>query len=167
MRIKNYLFILSFSLLVCPGLFGQDKDQLEQMLDAWHKAAAEANFEDYFGAMAEESIFVGTDATENWNKKEFMAYSKPYFDRGRAWSFTAVQRNLYLTESGGMAWFDELLSTQMGICRGSGVLEKIEGEWKIRHYVLSLDVPNENVSDLVALKKERDSLFILSRVRKN
>ena len=167
MRNKSYLVILSFMLLVCPGLFGQQKDQLEQMLDAWHKAAAEANFEDYFGAMAEESIFVGTDATENWNKNEFMAYSKPYFDRGRAWSFTAIQRNLYLAGSGGMAWFDELLSTQMGICRGSGVLEKIGGEWKIRHYVLSLDVPNENVSDLVALKKERDSLFILSRARKN
>jgi hypothetical protein len=31
-----------------------------------------------------------------------------------------------------------LLNTQMKICRGSGVLVKIDGEWKIKHYVLSM-----------------------------
>jgi hypothetical protein len=41
-----------------------------------------------------------------------------------------------------MAWFDEL-STQMKICRGSGVLVKIGNDWKIKHYVLSMTVPNE------------------------
>jgi hypothetical protein len=37
------------------------------------------------------------------------------------------------------------LSTQMKICRGSGVLVKIGNDWKIKHYVLSMTVPNENV----------------------
>ena len=167
MRAKYFFITHTFLLFALPMVFAQEKDQLNQFLDTWHKAAAEANFEDYFGAMAEGSVFVGTDATENWNKKEFMAYSKPYFDRGKAWSFTVVQRNIYLAGSGSMAWFDELLSTQMGICRGSGVLQKMDGQWKIRHYVLSIDVPNEHVGELVSLKRERDSLFILSRSRKN
>jgi hypothetical protein len=49
-----------------------------------------------------------------------------------------------------MAWFDEL-STQMKICRGSGVLVKIGNDWKIKHYVLSMTVPNENV-EVVKIK---------------
>lgn len=162
MRTPTFFFTLVFLLGLHSMSLAQDKDKndLNALLDQWHKDAADANFEGYFGAMAEESIFVGTDATENWDKKAFQAYSKPYFDRGRAWSFTAVERNIYLQRGGKIAWFDELLSTQMGLCRGSGVLEKSKGEWKIRHYVLSLDVPNENVSALVALKKQRDSIYL-------
>lgn len=165
MRIPTAFFTLVIFLGLQTMSFAQDKGKshLNDLLDQWHKDAADANFEGYFGAMAEESIFVGTDATENWDKKAFQAYSKPYFDRGRAWSFTAVERNIYLQKGGKIAWFDELLSTQMGLCRGSGVLEKIRGKWKIRHYVLSLDVPNENVSELVALKKQRDSLYLSQR----
>jgi len=156
---------LVFSLCISANSFSQskEKNQIKTLLDQWHKDAADANFEGYFGALADESIFVGTDATENWDKQAFQAYSKPYFDRGRAWSFTAVERNLYLQKGGKIAWFDELLSTQMGLCRGSGVLEKIKGQWKIRHYVLSLDVPNENVSELIALKKQRDSLYLVQK----
>lgn len=166
MRISAGFFTLFLVLGFSAMSVAQEKEKtrVNLFLDQWHKDAAEANFEGYFGAMAEESIFVGTDATENWNKKAFQDYSKPYFDRGRAWSFTAVERNVYLQKGGKTVWFDELLSTQMGLCRGSGVLEKIKGEWKIRHYVLSLDVPNENVSELIALKKKRDSLY-LSRKR--
>ena len=49
-----------------------------------------------------------------------------------------------------MAWFDELLDTHMKICRGSGVLvDQGNGQWKIKHYVLSMTVPNENVDEIV------------------
>ena len=156
-----------FSGVLMSSAQESEKAKLSQFLDDWHRAAAEANFEAYFGSLAEESIFVGTDATENWAKKEFEAYSKPYFDKGRAWSFSAINRHIYLAENENMAWFDELLSTQMGICRGSGVLQKINGKWKIRHYVLSIDVPNENVGELIELKRTRDSLFIRSQSKQN
>ena len=55
--------------------------------------AAETNFDAYFNTMANESVFIGTDATENWNKKEFMEFSKPFFDKGKAWSFTSLKRS--------------------------------------------------------------------------
>jgi hypothetical protein len=110
--------------------------------------------------MTNEGVFIGTDATENWQNKPFREFSKPFFDRGKAWSFTVLQRNVYLNDAKDFSWFDELLSTQMGICRGSGVLKKINGEWKIAHYVLSIAVPNDNVDALVLLKKETDSLLI-------
>jgi hypothetical protein len=51
-----------------------------------------------------------------------------------------------------MAWFDELLNTQMKICRGSGVLVFINGKWKIKHYVLSMTIPNDNVDEVVKIK---------------
>lgn len=137
-----------------------EKKSINQLLDNWHKAAAEANFDNYFNAMAEESIFIGTDATENWNKVEFMAFAKPYFDKGRAWSFTALERNIYFSKDGKNAWFDELLNTQMKICRGSGTLEKSNNEWKIKHYVLSMTIPNENVDAVIKIKAPIEDALI-------
>jgi len=130
-------------------------------LNAWHKAATDADFDAYFRLMTKDGVFIGTDATENWRNNEFKTYAKPHFDMGKAWSFTTIERNIYLN-----AWFDELLDTQMKICRGSGVLKKIGGEWKITHYVLSITVPNAHVGELIILKKEKDSV-LLSPLSKN
>lgn len=142
--------------------YGQSpKEEINHLLNEWHLAAAEADYEDYFSLMAQESVFIGTDPTENWNKQEFMEWSKPYFDRGKAWSFSTLERNIFLGEDEELAWFDELLDTQMGICRGSGVVVKEEGEWKIKHYVLSIAIPNENVDAVTALKAAFDKKFIL------
>lgn len=134
--------------------------QINEVLDTWHLNAAAANFEAYFEAMSNESVFVGTDAAEVWNVQEFKAFSKPYFDKGKAWSFTAVDRNVYVNTDGKIAWFDELLNTWMGVCRGSGVLKKTSGVWKIEHYVLSVTVPNENIQEVVKINKVKDSIFL-------
>lgn len=131
-------------------------------LEKWHKAAANADFDSYFGLMTQDSYFLGTDATENWSYKDFKAFSKPYFDKGKAWSFTTLERNIFVKEGEDIAWFDEHLDTQMGICRGSGVMKKINKDWKIAHYVLSIAVPNDNVLELTALKKEWDSIQMIT-----
>lgn len=133
---------------------------INNVLDTWHLKAAEANFEAYFEAMGSESVFIGTDAGEVWNVQQFKDFSKPYFDKGKAWSFKAVDRNVYVNEDGKIAWFDELLDTWMGVCRGSGVLKKNDSVWKIEHYVLSLTVPNDNIQDVIVVNKEKDSLFL-------
>ncbi len=136
------------------------KEQIVSVLDQWHKAASDANFDAYFKLMDQQSIFIGTDPEELWNKQEFMDFAKPYFDRGKAWSFTSVERNIYMDQNQKYAWFDELLSTQMELCRGSGILMLTDQGWKIRHYVLSIAVPNEDVDQLVALKKQHDQSLI-------
>lgn len=128
------------------------KDEIHQLVDQWHKAAAEANFSAYFELMAEDAIFIGTDAAENWNKKEFELYAKPHFDKGKAWYFTALERHIFMDSTGEIAWFDELLDTQMKICRGSGVLIKVGNQWKIKHYVLSMTIPNETSKSVIAIK---------------
>lgn len=137
--------------------------ELNELIDEWHKAASEADYATYFGILAEDGVFIGTDASENWQNEDFRAFSKPYFDRGKAWSFTTIERNIYVDESGNFAWFDELLDTRMEICRGSGVLTKENGKWRIKHYVLSITIPNEDVDQVIEMKKEKDSLFILNK----
>ena len=146
------LATLTFACKPCEEKLQSEKQNITIILDNWHNAAAEANYEAYFGAMSEESIFIGTDAMENWNKQQFQAFAKPYFDKGKAWNFRAIERNIYFSENGKMVWFDELLSTQMKICRGSGVLVQENGQWKIKHYVLSMTVPNDNVDEVVKIK---------------
>jgi len=134
--------------------------KINTALENWHKAAATANFEDYFGLMTSDGIFIGTDATENWQNNEFREFAKPYFDKGKAWNFTTLDRNIYTKIDSDLAWFDELLSTQMGICRGSGIMENVDGAWKVKHYVLSITIPNNDVAEVTAMKKQKDSLLI-------
>ncbi|WP_044401633.1 nuclear transport factor 2 family protein [Lacinutrix sp. Hel_I_90] len=135
------------------------KAEINVALNDWHKAAAEANFENYFNLMTTDGVFIGTDATENWQNDAFRAFSKPYFDTGKAWDFTAIERNIYLYEDKKIAWFDELLDTQMKLCRGSGVLKLVNNQWKVAHYVLSIAIPNENVSEVVKIKTSFDSIY--------
>ena len=140
-----------------------EKTVITTVLDTWHKNAAETRFEAYFGAMSKNSIFIGTDATENWTYTNFKTFSKPYFDKGKAWSFIAVERNIYINENGKTAWFDELLDTHMGVCRGSGVLQKTDNKWKIAHYVLSLTIPNEVIEGVKKLSHTKDSIFLAKK----
>lgn len=139
------------------------KADVNMFLNQWHKDAAEANFDAYFDAIADDGIFIGTDATENWNKKEFMAFSKPYFDKGKAWSFTSLERNIFLSEDKNTIWFDELLNTQMKLCRGSGVLVKNNNQWKIKHYVLSMTIPNDNSNEVIAIKSPLEDKIISAK----
>jgi hypothetical protein len=53
-----------------------------------------------------------------------------------------------------------LLDTQMKLCRGSGVLTKKDGKWKIQQYVLSMTIPNSLLDTVVQLKSaEEDSII--------
>ncbi|QBA63146.1 nuclear transport factor 2 family protein [Muriicola soli] len=163
---NKYLFLL-LSLFIIDSSLGQttDTQKINTILDNWHKAAAEADFDSYFELMSKEAVFIGTDAAEVWNKSEFMSFSKPYFDQGKAWDFSSVNRNIYIGPKGDIAWFDELLDTWMQLCRGSGVLKKENGQWKIAHYVLSLTIPNDEIEAVIDVKREIDSTYIKSLVR--
>jgi ketosteroid isomerase-like protein len=162
---KNIPFLLFlFMLTGCKSNFQQiesNKSKINATLDFWHKAAANAEFEAYFSLMTNDGVFIGTDATENWQNEAFKTFSKPYFDKGKAWSFSSLQRNIYLNKNQDIAWFDELLDTQMKICRGSGVLVKVEKDWKISQYVLSMTVPNELTTEVIKLKEKLESEEIL------
>ena len=147
----RYLLCLTLFLASCaPGLSPQ-KEDIHQFIDQWHEAATKANAELFFGSMADNAIYIGTDASERWTKAEFIKFAKPYFDRGKAWDFKAKDRDLHLSDDGSYVWFSELLTTWMGVCRGSGVLKKAPSGWKIEQYHLSVTVPNEIVRDFIGL----------------
>jgi len=152
---KICLFLFLFCFLGCRNKVEtnlNDKQEINQLLDNWHDAASKADFNRYFDLLSDQSVFIGTDATENWNKKDFMVWSKPYFDKGKAWRFTSLERNIYIDSTVNIAWFDELLNTQMKICRGSGVVSKEGKQWKIMQYVLSMTFPNDNINAVFKIK---------------
>jgi ketosteroid isomerase-like protein len=137
-----------------------DKAQIAALLDSFNAAAARADFDTYFSYYSDDAVFMGTDATEHWDKKAFMEWAKPAFDRESAWDFTALERHIYMGEQPGIAWFDELLNTQMKICRGSGVVVKKDGVWKVQQYVLSMTVPNSQIDAALKIKApEEDSII--------
>jgi len=157
-KLPLYLTIIT----ICFGftISTNDKETINQTLDNWHKAAAEAKFEAYFSYFTNDAIFIGTDATENWTMPQFKTFAKPFFDRGRAWNFKVLERNIYTDKTQKIVWFDELLDTQMKICRGSGVLIKVKNEWKIKHYVLSATIPNEKINEVIKIKDSIESKII-------
>ena len=132
--------------------FGQEQKEVISMLDSFNVAAANADYNTYFNFFTDYAVFTGTDATERWNKKEFMVWAKPFFDKKTTWHFTALERHIYFNKTGTLAWFDELLNTQMKICRGSGVLVKEDNGWKIMQYILSTTIPNEVMDSVVKIK---------------
>lgn len=161
---KKTLLLLLFAVSFANAQ--TDKDKINQTIDAWHKAAGEVKFDAYFSALADDAIYIGTDATENWTKKEFQIWAKPFFDKGTTWNFKALERHIFFDKSRKTAWFDELLDTQMKICRGSGVLVKVGKEWKIQHYVLSMTIPNDEVDAVTKIKAPIEDALIVKLQKK-
>lgn len=138
-----------------------EKATISALLDTFHVAAANAEFDRYFSCFSKNGTFLGTDAKENWTKSEFMKWAKPYFEKRKTWAFTSLERNIYFPENGtDIAWFDELLKTQMKICRGSGVVVRENGQWKVGQYVLSMTFPNEKVKEAIQIKSGLEDTLI-------
>lgn len=157
MHSTTLALLLSLTVLSAPGAadaaegFAAPSVAIEALLDAFHSAAAQANEAAYFDLFAPEGVFLGTDATERWDKKAFQAFAHPYFAKGTAWTFVPRDRHVSFSADGRVAWFDELLDSQTyGECRGSGVLEKIDGRWKVQQYNLSIPLPNDLAKGVVA-----------------
>jgi len=122
-----------------------------RVLDDFHLAAAQADEARYFGHLAGNAVFLGTDGTERWEKEAFRAFAHPHFAQGKGWTFTPRDRHVTFSTAGGVAWFDEALdSATYGPCRGTGVLERIGETWKITQYNLSIPIPNHLADDVVA-----------------
>lgn len=122
------------------------------VLDRFHEAAARADAETYFSLFAPDAVFIGTDATERWSVTEFREFAKPYFDRGKGWTYLPTSRHVELDPDGNTAWFDEMLENDAyGTTRGTGVLMKVDGDWKIAQYHLTIPIPNEIAKDVVKM----------------
>ncbi|WP_375581147.1 nuclear transport factor 2 family protein [Marivirga tractuosa] len=131
------------------------KETINQFMDNWHKAAATADEEVFFGSMTKEGIYLGTDKTEKWTRDEMAEWANEYFQEESAWSFTATARDIYFSEDEKTAWLNEKLDTWMGVCKGTAVLVlKAEG-WKIALYDLSVTIDNDKIDQFLELIKEK------------
>ena len=149
--IKITIFILSLCLFNFSLFANSD---INKVLDTFHQAAANADQKLYFSLLDEQAVFLGTDGTERWTKKQFTDFVNPYFSKGRGWLYKSRQRNITLIQAPAneiqLAFFDELLDNKnYGECRGSGVLRLTSQGWKILQYNLSIPVPNSISNDVV------------------
>lgn len=128
------------------------EQQVAATLDAFHDAAARADEALYFGLLADDAVFLGTDPAERWPKPDFQAWAEPYFGRDSAWTYHAIERHITLSPRGDVAWFDEVVRNDTyGDLRGTGVLLRdpssprgsVSRAWKIAQYNLTFMVPND------------------------
>ena len=145
--------VLLALLILSQNTWAQEK--LDVLLNGLHQDAHEGNYETYFERYTSDAVFLGTDKTERWTIQEFKEYAKPAFADGHGWTYEVVERNW--EGRGDTRWFDEILfNEKYGHCRGTGVVELINGEWKIAHYSLTLLIPNDIAAEVGSLTIEAD-----------
>jgi len=122
------------------------------ILDDFHDAASQADFDRYFGHFSQDGVFLGTDGMERWTVAEFKAYAHPFFEPGGGWTYRPRNRHVSFTPDGRTAFFDEMLDNDgLGEARGSGVVVREEGVWKVAQYNLSIPIPNALAERVIAL----------------
>lgn len=148
--------LLIFSLVTTFACAAPAEDDAKRLLDRFHGAAPKAQFNEYFSSFTPDGVFIGTDASERWTVEQFKAYAKPHFDKGRGWTYTMVERHINVSADGKHASFDELLdNASLGRCRGTGVLRRVDGQWRIEQYHLTIPVPNELATEVVKRIRDR------------
>lgn len=137
------IYALLTSLLFTGLSWSNENPQkaLDSLIDGLHRDAHEGNFDNYFARYTPDAVFMGTDKSERWTIDNFKAYATPAFADGHGWTYVVRERNWEGDDS--IRWFDEILfNEKLGHCRGTGVVAKVAGEWKIAHYSLTLLIPN-------------------------
>ena len=136
-----YILLIYITLL---NLGNVEKEQINKVLNNLHKYASEANGEKYFQLFNDQAVFHGTDLNERWSIDEFKKYAQNRFDTGIGWTYKSLERNIFINSSNTTAWFDEIvINEKYGKFRGTGVLSKVDGMWKIDQYNLLFPIPND------------------------
>ena len=159
LRPANCLKAAAVSLALLPTMSSADEQRaaIDALIDGLHQDAHEGNFQTYFDRYTPDAVFLGTDKSERWTIEEFKVYAEPAFEDGHGWTYSVKERNW--EGEGNTRWFDEvLLNEKLGHCRGTGVVELIDGEWKIAHYALTMLVPNDIAAEVGAQTQRAEGI---------
>lgn len=139
---------------------GLEFEAVGKVIDDFHDAAAHGDKERYFGHLTDDAVYLGTDEWERWPKyPEFNEYVDGRFKDGAGWDYKSVDRTIRLNNRSDVAWFDEVLfSETSGRIRGTGVLSRQSGKWKIEHYAMSFLIFNENWKEVIELTRKTRAL---------
>ena len=160
----NFRQLLVLALLI-PLMAGAedmrpDVEAVGMVIDDFHDAAAHGDKERYFSHLTDDAVFLGTDEWERWPKyPDFDDYVESRFKDGSGWTYKSVDRKIRFSDSKDVAWFDEVLySETSGRIRGTGVLTRQSGRWKLEHYAMSFLIFNENWEEVIELTKKTKAL---------
>jgi len=155
MTVRTLLCLVPFLVALDSAAAETEREAVDAVLDAFHDAAAHGDRDRYLALLTDDGVFLGTDEWERWPKQpDFADYVDGRFQDGSGWSYRSVHRHVAFSDSGDVAWFDEVVySESNGRFRGTGVLERVDGSWKIAHYAMSFLVFNENWEEVVELTR--------------
>lgn len=155
---KAIIYLIAVFWLVPAQAEMSDEQQVNAVLNDYHKAAEDGDAARYLGHMTPNSVFLGTDDWERWPYPEFAKYVEKGFANGSGWTYKPESRQVMFDQSKQIAWFDEItVSPKWGKFRGTGVLRKVNNTWKIESYALAFLVPNEAWEDVSKLSKAKFS----------
>jgi ketosteroid isomerase-like protein len=136
---------------VPPSSHEPTAQDIDAVLNAFHAAAAAADEERYFATLTPDAVFLGTAPGERWQGSAFREFVHHWFSQGKGWAYTPSDRSVDFAVDGRTAWFDETVANaSFGACRGSGVLRREDGAWRIAQYNLTIPIPDELAPELVA-----------------
>lgn len=156
-----YLFAIAFSL---TGLsftnvqVASSNKEFDEIIDAWHHAAATGDSVGFFSRMTEDALYLGTDETERWTRTTMGKDLGKFFNGKKAWHFIAYNRIYTALDDKNTILFDESLKTWMGPCKSTGMMRKVKGKWLISYYNLNVAVSNAVVQNYLKLLKEEEIL---------
>jgi len=106
--------------------------------------------ERYFSHLTDDAVYLGTDEWERWPKHpDFDDYVDGRFKDGSGWIYKSVDRTIRFNDRSDVAWFDDVLYSETnGRIRGTGVLTRQSGQWKLEHYAMSqehLQIPCQSL----------------------
>jgi CPA1 family monovalent cation:H+ antiporter len=147
----TYCF-LSLILFVFPTSAQQPMDEINGLLDRWHKTSGEVKYGPFLNVIASDGVILGTDHDERWDKAHVEKFSDQYFNPKNAWTYTYDKRHISFNADSTTAWFDETFKINTKSFRGVGVLSKLDNEWKLRQYSMSMSASYADVKAAVGGK---------------
>ena len=157
MKFPHLIFLaLLFSIAAMADNQDSELEAVNKVLDDVHDAAAQGDKQRYLDHFTENGVFLGTDEWERWPKQpDFIDYVGSRFKDGVGWNYKSVERTVSISASMEFAWFDEVLfSENNGRFRGTGVLARQDGGWKVAHYAMSFLILNENWDEVIELTRK-------------
>ena len=118
-----------------------------RLLHDIHHAATVADAPRFFAAFAPEAMIFGS--TARLTLARYRALREPYLARGQGLPSTLLEHRIHLSSSGELAWFEELVNVfDHDRLRGTGVMRRVDGDWKLVHYSAMILVPRQLAGDL-------------------
>jgi ketosteroid isomerase-like protein len=160
MLVRATLLIATLTVAGCASAASAPADgwpNVDAVLDDFHDAAADGDADRYLDHFADNGVFFGTDPAERWTKQQFEPYVRRGFASG-GWTYVPRDRTSFISADGDVAWFDEMLDAPSGtVARGTGVLVRVDGEWKVAQYNFSVPFPNSLWDTILEMiRAERD-----------